>query len=296
MKLSYRVFENTLYLDFKDEKRNDPFCGVKKRNYFQHYLKIRNHLKNVGFTIERNPFYTKDYACLAKDHLVARKDNVVILIELAPNWIQFVFSDIKNVWDDWQSAWIDSSDNRFHKLSYLEHTAVKLQIHKLKMLFETFGASITVNDNDLNPEQFILNKLRINNHIHGTVNSLDDIGKSIESGVGKYNQGSNSDDKYKRKITCGETKYFYDYSGVLRCGIVWHNINNMWWVISGNKLYNIASFGLFDYVKGLPRRNRIEKALRHEQHFASERQYLKALCVEITINDLTSKFPEGRVK
>ena len=45
----------------------------------------------------------------------------------------------------------------------------------------------------------------------------------------------------------GETKYFRDWSGYLLRGKVYHNINNMWWVLlADGKVRNVACFDLFD--------------------------------------------------
>lgn len=89
-------------------------------------------------------------------------------------------------------------------------------------------------------------------------------------------------DKNKKKIICGETKFFYNYNNRLSYGIVWHNINNMWWVISGGKLYNVACFDLFDYEYGMPRRkpaddNYIDRLLKKHE---SQKDYQKCANIQ----------------
>ena len=60
----------------------------------------------------------------------------------------------------------------------------------------------------------------------------------------------NNTDKNKKIIYNGDVKYFRDFStGRWFKGVVYHNINNMWWVIINNtKRTNISSFELFDKV------------------------------------------------
>ena len=54
-------------------------------------------------------------------------------------------------------------------------------------------------------------------------------------------------DKNKKPLINGELKYFRDYKGHLRRGEIYHNLNNMFWVITDKYSYtNKANFDLFD--------------------------------------------------
>lgn len=64
----------------------------------------------------------------------------------------------------------------------------------------------------------------------------------------------NNTDREKKTIHNGEIKYFRDYDGYLKRGRVYHNINNMWWVIlNDSKITNIADFNLFDLNDNEPK-------------------------------------------
>ncbi|MDR3582494.1 MAG: hypothetical protein P4L67_04445 [Candidatus Pacebacteria bacterium] len=53
----------------------------------------------------------------------------------------------------------------------------------------------------------------------------------------------------------GDVRYFYDLNNRLSKATVYHNINNMWWAVFNESRYtNIASFRLFSWKPGLPRR------------------------------------------
>lgn len=60
---------------------------------------------------------------------------------------------------------------------------------------------------------------------------------------------SNGLDRDKKEIHNGEIKYFRGYDGYLYRGRVYHNCNNMWWVITDKyTVRNIANFELFDLM------------------------------------------------
>lgn len=222
--------------------------------YYTKWVSIIRFLKKRGFSISENETYKKHYKCLSKYHKIGFKKDVALLMEINASSITVEFGNIKNLWKDMaQSFWDNPNDDRFTKITYLQNIAIKLEIKKLTQFCLKFDLEFIQENDRLNPEQFIINKLKENKHIHGNVDCLNDIKLSIKPD--SYNYIHNSNDKNKKKIVCGQTKYFYDYHNKrLSCGIVWHNINNMWWVICNGTLRNIASFELFDYEKKLPKR------------------------------------------
>ena len=57
----------------------------------------------------------------------------------------------------------------------------------------------------------------------------------------------NARDRDNKRIENGQVKYFRDRHGRLARGQVYHNINNMWWVVLNETAYNnVACFDLFD--------------------------------------------------
>ncbi len=146
-------------------------------------------------------------------------------------------------------------------------------------IFTTISKSVgSLTSPSLKASEFYaqIDKLSINTHIHGKVECLNDIKLSIKPD--SYDWISNSNHKNKKKIICGETKYFYDYyTRRMFNGVVWHNINNMWWVISGGKLKNICANDLFDFEKSMPKRkpvskNEVESLL---SKFEKKRDYIR---------------------
>ena len=103
---------------------------------------------------------------------------------------------------------------------------------------------------------------------------LDDIKLSLKED--SYDYKHNSNDANGKKIICGDTKYFY-YNKRLSKGKAYHNINNMWWIISNDKLNNKASFELFDFQEKLTRRKPfdINNMYRILSKYEKERDYIR---------------------
>lgn len=250
--------------------------------HYNKWLSIIRFLKKRGFSVKENETYKKHYSCLSKFHKIGFKKDVALLMEISASSITVEFGNIQNLWKDMaQSFWDDPNDERFTELNYLQTIAVKLEIKKLMQFCEKYNLNFVPEDSDLSPEERIINKLKINSHIHGKINCLNDIKDSITTD--SYDWKHNSNDKNKKKIICGEVKYFYDYFNKrLSYGVVWHNINNMWWVICSGKLRNIASFDLFDYEKGLPSRKSVDENYisRLLEKYESEKNYKKCMNIQ----------------
>lgn len=111
--------------------------------------------------------------------------------------------------------------------------------------------------------------------------ALDDVMYRIKSSC-HYEEGKelpeyeiedyNSKDRDGKQLYNGQIKYYRDRKGRLMRGTIYHNINNMWWVILNKYDFtNQASFHLFDitteedlspkvYSRKIPYRIRAEKA------------------------------------
>jgi hypothetical protein len=274
---SIRNYRNTIDLYF-------GHCGKNFTLDVPHYNKwtsIIRFLKKRGFIVKENQSYKEHYNCLSKYHKIGFKKDVALLMEITPSSIKVEFGHILNLWTGIaQAFWDNQNDDRYKKLNYLQSSAVKLELKKFLEFCQKFGLTLGKEDNELAPEEYIIKKEKDNPHVHGEINCLNDIKESLTNN--NYNCGSNSDDKNKKKIICGETKYFYDYNRRLSCGIAWHNINNMWWVICGNKLNNVASFNLFDYEKDLPRRKPVNQDFidRLLRKYEVKKDYQKCLNIQ----------------
>lgn len=280
-----RNYRNTVKIQFKD--RNGMHClSLKKLPDYGNWITIIRFLKSRGWTIKENSHYKEHYSCLSPFHKIGFKGNLALLMEISGTSISIEFGHIKNLWEQLQSFWDNPSDDRYTTLTYLGNAAVKLEVKKM-MDFGAFKFRLkdTSENPNPSPEEYIINKCNTNTHIHGKVSCLNDIKLDITES--SYNYQVNSNDKNGKKIICGETKYFYN-NRTLECGIAWHNINNMWWVISGGKLRNISSFSLFDFDSSLPRKKPVSKERMESllKNLSQKKEFLK--CHKILLNKKNS--------
>lgn len=262
------------------EKRGDNFTlDVPHKNIWYGLIRF---LKRRGFLLTENTYFKT----LSKFHKIGSKKDVRCLIEIGSWFIKIDFGSVKNIWAEMpMTFWDDPRDNRYTQLSYLEDKCIELEIFKALQYLNKYASCFENKCVQLNPEEYIIDNLRINQHIHGKVSCLNDI--AIDMQKDNYNSKTNSTDANGKKILCGEVKYYYDpITNRLSCGVVWHNINNMWWVISGNVLRNIPMWGLFDYSPTLTRRKpvSVEKLENVLKKFEQKRDYKRCLSINTIIN------------
>lgn len=287
MKDTLRNYRNTIVLNFK-EKSSGFTLDVP---HHDKWLDIIMFLSNRCFKITKNQYYEKEYNVLSPFHKIGFKKDITCLMAISGGSIQVEFGNIQNLWKDMpQSFWNSPSDDRYTKLSYLENKAVELETKKLIDFCKGYDLELQIEDSNLPPEEYIIASLKNNTHIHGVVNSLNDIKVSMKEN--SYDYLHNSNDKNKKKIICGDIKYFYHpYTNRLSFGIAWHHINNMWWVITGGQKYNLACFYLFDYDPSLPKRKPVSesKITSLLKRFESKRDYKRCLMIKEYSDKLFSK-------
>lgn len=286
-------YKDSIYIRFEENGLN--FTNIKTYPHYKQWKKVLSYLKNRGFLIKTPKYFIQaNYG--KSTHKVCYRNDVVITLELSTWQIIIKYGNVQNLWKDWEFNFWSLTDDRGTQLTYLESKRIELEV---KRFLNIFPKEIIIENDDskLSSEECIIRKLNENTHIHGKVTCLEDIKKSIEFGAGKHNQGRNSLDKNNKNIVCGELKYYYGWGKVLKCGIVWHNINNMWWVLTpdGGR-DNVASFNLFDYG-GQPRRkeltkeqkiNRLEEELRKHE---CSKNYTRCISINKQIEKLKSTEP-----
>lgn len=286
-----RTFKGYVIVDFA--KRGENF--TLNVPHYGKWRKLISFLQDRGFSISENPHYKKQYAVLSKYHKIGYKKDVACLLEIGGATITVQFGHMKNLWKGReQSFWDNPSDDRYTHLTYMESLAVKLEIKKTIEFFKRYKMPLTIQDEKLSPEDEIIKNLRNNPHIHGVVNCLNDIKLSIKED--SYDYRCNSNDKNKKKLICGDKKYFYHpRTNRLSCGIVWHHINNMWWVICGNELRNIVCWEFFDYDPDLPRRKPVDvnDVNRILKKFESKKEYRRCDAIHTHHKHLFKKQTEN---
>jgi len=69
--------------------------------------------------------------------------------------------------------------------------------------------------------------------------------EAMEFYMDEYDKTENSKNANGELLNCGERRKCKDLNGVARVGRIYHNINNMWWVIVGKyDYYNVPSYNI----------------------------------------------------
>jgi len=281
-------YKDSLYIRFNES--GDIYKGITKVPHYKTWIKLLNHLKKRGFAIKTaNYFIRKNWGLTY--HKIAIKNNVAIYVECMESQIQIKFGDVKNLWDDEHNFW-SLTDRRSEQLIYLEAKRVELEVSKLLSLFPKDKIKIE-STKELSSTEKILKDKKESSH-NRDKSKLDELGlDGIVYQMSEYDLNQNSNDRDKKRINCGELKYFYDYDKRLKCGRVYHQLNNRWYVLAGGEVDYVSSFDLFDYSSE-PRRkqlkteekiNRLESELRK---YESKKNYLRCMSINKQIDKLKS--------
>ena len=248
-----RTYKNNIFIEFSESGENFTLNVP----HYKEWISLIFFLRKRGFKIGENKLFKKYYKSISKYHKIGFKNDVVVLLEITSNSIKLEFGNQKNLWGDGQGFVVDFNEN-YINLTYVEKKKIELEFKKVLNYYINKNIVYLPNDNDRTDIENIIHSDNNNLHIHGKISILEDIGKYIKED--SYDYKFNSFDKNKKRIICGDIKYFYDYyTRRLSVGVVYHNINNMWWVLVNGKRYNYASFNLFDYEPELPKREPVTK-------------------------------------
>lgn len=261
---SYSINKNLFSITFINDTEESH--GWKGRNQWSHYPilhRVLNFMKSRGFEIGRDPRILEHYKCLNKDHWYGRKENLEFKAERYPRGWKIEF--FQNIFFKNRNGGEYDFD-KFDKAPYL----VRLMwINETKKIGEFIESIVQGIKNTSDPEcKLAADKIKLNFQRHFDnkitmdfdLSELDGLegDESYRTSNGKYLW--NSQDRNKNIIINGSIKYFYGYKGRLQRGKVYHNINNMWWVILNDTDYtNVASFQLFDPTEKDFKVRRIQK-------------------------------------
>lgn len=229
----------------------------KVHNWVHHHLYCAalHAMRQKGAEVGKDPHIEKDARILSRFHGYGNWHGLEFKSEI--HMSNFTFEFFQNVTpsENRNGGYYDF--DKYKKFPYLLKLRLKVAIkHLIESIAPLCDATITFTDSHGTSEERILKSYAESCH-WPNVKTLEDVAPNMRP----YNQGRDSNDRDGKRINCGEVKYFYSYDGYLHRGIVYHNLNNMWWVIENDTVYsNKACFELFD------RKNEpIRKALNPEK-------------------------------
>lgn len=283
-------YKDSFYIRFN--KGGDTYSGITKLPHYKEWTKVLTYLKKRGFEI-RTCKYHLDQNWAQALNKVAVKGNVAFVLECMGSQIKVEWGDVKNLWDNENNFW-SLTDRRSEQLTYLEGKKVELEVNKLLSIFPQEKIKNNYEDN-LSPKEKLLNNKKESSH-NRDVAKLEELGlEGIVYQMGEHDFGRNSKDRDEKQLTCGELKYFYGYDKRLKCGRVYHNLNNRWYVLSNGQLDYISSWELFDYNgeshrKQLTKEQKINRLESELKRYESAKNYIRCISINKQIEKL--KFSE----
>ncbi|MGF9644073.1 hypothetical protein AAIH69_13785 [Paenibacillus sp. MABNS29] len=192
------------------------------------FLRMLDMMRNRGFVIGSDPRIDRDYPILSKDRFAGNKGELLFVGEKYNCGAKLEFYQEINV-ENPNGGRYDF--NKFEKMPYLLQKRFLVEVRYM--------------------EQFLLEEGFVCDSEPVLKTSYDKVFHELNSPSRHWSSENlpdyNALDKDGIRINNGEVKYFRGRKGTLMRGTVYHNINNMWWVIVNKDYYtNLASFELFD--------------------------------------------------
>lgn len=221
---------------------NNPWD--KAHNWVHHHLYCvaLQTMRKKGAKVGEDPRIKKEFPILNRFHGYGNWHGLEFKSEIQAN--NFVLDFFQNITpsENRNGGYYDF--DKYKKFPYLIRLRLKVAINSIiAALNPLCDATVTFVDLPEKSEERVLKDYRESCHKRKNISSLADA----QSTLSEYDLHSNNKDRDQKEIKCGDLKYFYSYDGYLHRGIVYHHLNNMWWVIENDiTLSNKASFELFD--------------------------------------------------
>ena len=195
-------------------------------------------LGSIGFYVGEDKRIKKEFPILLDDHKEGRYGDLKFKAKYAINLFEITFYQ-DFCFTNPNGGYYDF--DKLEKMPYLILKQYELTQKKLIAFFESKGFDVSFRENKEIGAAFIV-KAYIKSWHHPQTSAFDL--SEIDGETPEYE--SNATDRDGNIVHNGEVKYFRDRSGYLQRGKVYHNINNMWWVIVGDSVRNICCQDLFD--------------------------------------------------
>lgn len=271
MKHTFNIELKHAYIAFNNK-------GETKDSHFPILHRLLNFMKDRGFDVGRDPEIQKNYKMISKNYWYGRKGALEFKAERFQIGFRLQF---------FQNVVIENTNGGFYdfdkydKMPYLIKLLFRNETKHIKAFLESLDCVDTTKP---------VHKSAYDRVVQDYIDSWHKPQKSsfkLEEVHGVTDETYNSKDHSGKTIHNGEIKYFRcRTSGRLARGIVYHNINNMWWVITNrSELRNITSFDLFDATDA-DFKVRRKKPVRKPESYLKRKEKLEEASAKELINEL----------
>lgn len=270
--------------------QNEEHFGACSEQY-THYLlweALLAELGRHGFYVSEDKDIKKRYPGLSKNRRYGRFDSLEFKTERYPLGFRMTF--FQNVNFANQHGGYYDFDKR-EKMPYLVGKRFEWTVNIISNFFEQAGV---VNKSE--PLcRFAEDKIKLD-FVKSFHHPQKNMRFELSELDGETTDGVNGTDSNGKTIHNGDIKYFRDYSGYLQRGKVYHNINNMWWVITDKcTIRNVCASCLFDIPTDITK-HRVAPYDRMPTEYKARRKVISEASTKELERELRRRKKEGKQK
>ena len=278
-KNSYRIHDTTIY--YRNNTVKAPKGADSWRFKYPHFgtlHRLFNMLRAEGFTIENDAEVAK---CIRDDYFIGRHGDLELYAHRYPAGFEIMF--FQNIVIENRNGGRYDFD-KFQKMPYM--IRLRFMKYRDKIIALLKSVEDLKDESKADPrlaEEWI--KCRYVESCHHEQKNTDFDLRSLD---GQTQEPYNGLDRDKKTIRNGEIKYFRGRNGYLYRGRVYHDLNNMWWVIINKfEVKRVAAFELFDLAPG-DKRGRIAP-LRIPPEYISRKQAVSQSATKELVAELRKR-------
>ena len=275
-KNSYRIHDTTIY--YRNNTVKAPKGADSWRFKYPHFgtlHRLFNMLRAEGFTIENDAEVAK---CIRDDYFIGRRGDLELYAHRYPAGFEIMF---------FQNVVIENKSggrydfHKFQKMPYM----IRLRFMKYRDKIIALLKSVEDLKDESKADPRLAEEWIKARYVEEWHHEQKDMNFLLSDLDGQTQESYNGRDRDEKTLHNGDVKYFRHWDGRLYRGRVYHNINNMWWVILDRfTVRNVASFELFDLT---PEDNRRRQAKpRIPEAYQKRRQAIEDTKTRELVNEL----------
>ena len=275
-KNSYRIYDTTIY--YRNNTVEAPNGLDSWRFKYPHFgtlHRIFNMLRAEGFSIENDAEVAK---CIRRDYYIGRRGDLELYAHRYPAGFEIMF---------FQNVVIENKNGGrydFHKFQRMPYM-IRLRFMKYRDKIIALLKSVEDLKDESKADPRLAEEWIKARYVEEWHHEQKDMNFLLSDLDGQTQESYNGRDRDEKTLHNGDVKYFRHWDGRLYRGRVYHNINNMWWVILDRfTVRNVASFELFDLT---PEDNRRRQAKpRIPEAYQKRRQAIEDTKTRELVNEL----------
>lgn len=197
------------------------------------YAALIRGMRERGWSVKRDPRVYRDYRCISPNHRLGARGTLRCGIELTGRVVKVEFWSTTAPQINRNGRCYDF--NKMARMHHLDCLRIELEFKRVIRWLETL-APVNVSRSD---ERDMPAMQRIEKGYAESCHKDKALGRPHRHY--DYNRGS----KDGALLEHGQTVWLADRKGRIVRGTAYYNLNNMWWVIAGGKLFNESSRSLY---------------------------------------------------